>query len=154
MKKLISVVTVVVMTMSCTTAQAQPGYERNQDHNNDYAQQSFDYYPSANVYFDNSCNRYIYNNGRSWLSVNFLPFGFSIGNSPRYQVYSNYGSEIWRDNDMHRSKYCRHDNDYRNNDRDYRDNDRDYRNNDRGDWRRDRHRHWNRGRGYDRRYYN
>ena len=145
MKKLISVVTVIAVIMSFTTTQvkAQSPYERNRDYNNDSRQQSFDYYPSSNVYYDGSCNRYIYNNGRSWLTVNFLPFGFSIGNSPHYQVYCNNGSEIWRDNDMHRNKYCRQQ-------------DNDYRYDDRRDWNRDRNRnrdrYWHRERRYERRY--
>lgn len=83
---------------SCTTAhvQVEPGYHRHQ--------QSFYYYPSANVYFDGSCNRYIYNNGGSWISASILPRGVYIENSPRYSVSYN-GPEIWRDNDLHRKRY-------------------------------------------------
>jgi hypothetical protein len=70
------------------------------------APHSYYYYPSANVYFDGSCNRYIYQNGRSWVTASILPSGIFIGNEPRVQVYYN-GPEVWRDNDRHRSLYYR-----------------------------------------------
>jgi hypothetical protein len=69
-------------------------------------QQSFYYYPNANVYYDVSCNRYIYNNGGSWLSVNVLPANIYLGNSPRFTVYHR-GPQVWLDNAFHVRNYYR-----------------------------------------------
>lgn len=69
-------------------------------------QQSFYYYPDANVYYDLSCGRYIYNNGYAWVSVNVLPEGFFLGNAPRVMVYHN-GPRVWMDNAIHINAYNR-----------------------------------------------
>src|ERR1700757_5246421 len=53
----------------------------------DVQQQGYYYYPDANVYYDPSCNHYIYNDGYGWLTVNVLPFNIRIGNLPRFMVY-------------------------------------------------------------------
>ena len=68
-------------------------------------QQGFYYYPDANVYFDPSCNRYIYNNDGAWLSVNVLPRGFYLGGA-RYMVYHR-GPQVWLDNPIHIRNYYR-----------------------------------------------
>lgn len=102
MKKLLAMATVVVVLLSCTTSRVSMPYERNPN----YSQRSFYYYPSANVYYDGSCNNYLYQNGRSWVSASVLPRGYYIGNQPRYQVYYR-GPEVWRDNDRHRNMYYR-----------------------------------------------
>ena len=102
MKYLITMVAVVAALISCSTSrvQTEPIYTYHRD------MQSFYYYPSANVYYDGSCNRYIYNHGGSWITTSILPVGVYIGNSPRYQVYYR-GAEIWRDNQLHRNTYFR-----------------------------------------------
>ena len=103
MKNLLMVLTVIAVMTSCTTTrvQTQPGYESY-----NRVRQSFYYYPSANVYFDGSCNRYIYNRGGSWITASVLPSDIFIGNEKRYQVYYN-GPEVWRDNQAHRNTYYR-----------------------------------------------
>ena len=67
-------------------------------------QQSFYYYPDANVYYDNSCQHYIYNNGAGWQTVNALPYGLLPAASSRVLVYHN-GPKVWLDNSMHRDNY-------------------------------------------------
>jgi hypothetical protein len=67
-------------------------------------QQSFDYYPDANVYYDNSCNRYIYYDGGAWLTVNVLPQGISLLGLPRFRVFHR-GPQVWLDNAFHRNYY-------------------------------------------------
>jgi hypothetical protein len=62
--------------------------------------QSFDYYPDANVYYDNSCGRYIYNDGGVWVTVNTLPVGISLYGAPCYRVYHR-GPQVWLDNAFH-----------------------------------------------------
>lgn len=80
-------------------AYSQPQYAPNND-------QSFYYYPDANVYYDMNCNKYIYNNGRSWLTVNVLPANICLTNAPRYMVYHR-GPQVWLDNPMHVRNYYR-----------------------------------------------
>jgi hypothetical protein len=97
MKILFGIITVIALATSCTT-----------NHVTEYpyrAPQTYYYYPSANVYYDGGRSCYIYNNGHSWITAAVLPYGFSIGND-RVQVYYN-GSEVWRDNERHRSLYYR-----------------------------------------------
>lgn len=102
MKILLGVITVITMASSCTTSHVQTEYpDRNYR-----SQQSFYYYPSANVYFDGSCNRYIYNNGRRWETAAYLPSGIYIGKEPRVMVYYN-GADVWRNNQQHRNLYYR-----------------------------------------------
>jgi hypothetical protein len=62
--------------------------------------QSFDYYPDANVYYDNTSNQYIYNNDGAWLTVNVLPSWISLYGSPCYRVYHR-GPQVWLDNAIH-----------------------------------------------------
>jgi hypothetical protein len=69
-------------------------------------QQSFEYYPDANVYYDNSCNRYIYNNGGAWVTVNALPVGISLYGAPYYRVYHR-GPQVWLDNAIHMRSFYR-----------------------------------------------
>jgi len=69
-------------------------------------EQSFYYYPDANVYYDINYNRYIYYNGSAWLTVNTLPAGIFIGHSPRVMVYHN-GPRVWMDNAIHFNAYRR-----------------------------------------------
>ena len=59
---------------------------------------------SANMYYDRSCNQYIYQRGRSWITSSFLPPGVYLDNSPRYPVYY-YGPDVWKDNSLHQSRY-------------------------------------------------
>jgi hypothetical protein len=72
----------------------QPQYTQPADPQYD---QSFDYYPDANIYYDNTCNHYIYNNGGAWLTVNVLPAGISLYGAPCYRVYHR-GPQVWLDN--------------------------------------------------------
>jgi hypothetical protein len=81
----------------------QPQYTQPVDPQYD---QSFDYYPDANVYYDNTCNRYIYNNGGAWLTVNVLPAGISLYGAPCYRVYHR-GPQIWLDNAIHFRNFYR-----------------------------------------------
>jgi hypothetical protein len=67
-------------------------------------QQSFDYYPDANVYYDNSCDRYIYYDGGAWITVNVLPQGISLFGLPRFRVFHR-GPQVWLDNAFHRNYY-------------------------------------------------
>jgi hypothetical protein len=71
-----------------------------------YGDQSFYYYPGANVYYDINCNRYIYNNGYGWLTVNVLPPSIYLGNAPRYMVYHR-GPQVWLDNPIHVRNFYR-----------------------------------------------
>jgi len=113
-----------------TTAKAQTAYDDQYNNNQSYNdqqnsynqpqqyysepapvpapnyQQSFYYYPDANVYFDLSCNRYIYFDGNAWLYANTLPTGIFIGRSPRFLVYHN-GPRVWMDNAIHINNYRR-----------------------------------------------
>ncbi|HMC99938.1 MAG TPA: hypothetical protein VKH37_07290 [Ferruginibacter sp.] len=90
----------VSILTSCSTSRETSRVEYSRR-----APQSYYYYPSANVYYDGSCSRYIYNNGRSWVTASILPSGFSIGND-RVQINYN-GADVWRDNDRHRRDYYR-----------------------------------------------
>jgi len=72
---------------------------------NQYAnQQSYYYYPDANVYYDPTYNDYMYNNGSAWLTVNVLPYNIRLGGLPRFMVYHR-GPQVWLDNGYHRSYY-------------------------------------------------
>jgi hypothetical protein len=94
-----------------TVAKAQTAYDDQQyaytqPNDNGYAQpvpnnqQSFYYYPNSNVYYDINCNRYIYNNGYGWATVNALPANIRLTNEPRYMVYHR-GPQVWLDNPIH-----------------------------------------------------
>ncbi|UAY51451.1 hypothetical protein [Ferruginibacter albus] len=95
-----------------STVKAQTAYNDqyyNNQYNNGYnqscdQQQSFYYYPSANVYYNPFANNYSYNNGRGWLTVNVLPAGISVYNAPRYTVYHR-GPQVWLDNPVHIKNY-------------------------------------------------
>jgi len=69
-----------------------------------YGDQSFYYYPDANVYYDVNCNKYIYNNGGGWLTVNVLPSNICLTNIPRFTVYHR-GPQVWLDNAVHMRNY-------------------------------------------------
>ena len=106
MKNLTGLAMVVIILMSCSAShvQTQSPYPQNGRYNDIQARRSFDYYPSANMYYDRSCNQYIYQRGRSWITSSFLPPGVYLDNSPRYPVYY-YGPDVWRDNSLHQSRY-------------------------------------------------
>jgi hypothetical protein len=73
---------------------------------NQYAQpQGYYYYPDANVYYNPTCNNYIYYNGASWLTVGVLPYNIRLGGLPRMMVYYR-GPQVWLDNNIHRSYYA------------------------------------------------
>ena len=109
MKTLFPFIAVISTLISCSTSRS---YESDYPNR---SQQSFYYYPSANVYYDGGHRCYAYNNGRNWVTAAVLPSGFSIGND-RVQVYYN-GSDVWRDNDRHRKAYCKPSYDDRRDDR-------------------------------------
>jgi hypothetical protein len=69
-----------------------------------YNEQSFYYYPGANVYYDPAYNDYMYYNGAAWLTVNALPYNIRIGGLPRMLVYHR-GPQVWLDNRFHRAGY-------------------------------------------------
>ena len=164
MKKITVMVGVVIVLMSCSAGrvQSQPTYDRNDErydncnnngydnrNNNGYDNQSqrgFDFFPSANVYFDISFNRYWFMRGGTWASSPFLPPGIMINRNQCQRVYYN-GPDVWRDNNRHRDRWCRNDNNGYNRSNDWEDNDGRYgnRRNDRRYDRRDGR--WNRGRG-------
>ncbi|HTB52789.1 MAG TPA: hypothetical protein VK718_08435 [Ferruginibacter sp.] len=87
-------------------APAQQYTQQNQyPPSNQYSdQQSFYYYPDANVYYDPACNHYMYNDGANWLTVNVLPWNIRIGGLPRILVYHR-GPQVWLDNRIHRGYY-------------------------------------------------
>ncbi len=88
-----------------------PGYQTyNQpsqyDQQPQTTQQDIYSYPEANVYYDPSCNNYIYNNGSSWLAVKILPRNIYSGISSRFVVHHN-GPRVWMDNAIHMNAYRR-----------------------------------------------
>lgn len=141
---------VITVLMSCSAGrvQSQPAYDRYDDRNNNgynnQSQRGFDFFPSANVYFDIGFNRYWYMRGGSWVSAPFLPPGIMINRNQCQRVYYN-GSDVWRDNNRHRDRWCRNDNYGYNRGNDWDD---DRYGNQRNDRRYDRRDgRWNRGRG-------
>ena len=117
----------VLMSFSAGRVQSQPTYDRNDDrydnrYNNGYNNQSqrgFDFFPSANVYFDISFNRYWFMRGGTWASSPFLPPGIMINRNECQRVYYN-GPDVWRDNNRHRDRWCRNDNNGYNRSNDWR----------------------------------
>lgn len=67
-------------------------------------QQSFYYYPQANVYYNVASHQYLYPRNGVWVSVATPHFSFSFSNMPHETVYYD-GPEIWMENRVHISRY-------------------------------------------------
>ncbi len=67
-------------------------------------QQSFYYYPRANVYYNPAARQYMYPRNGVWVSVSTPNFGFSFSNMPHEVVYYD-GPEVWLQNSAHIARY-------------------------------------------------
>lgn len=65
------------------------------------------YYPSANIYYNDTSGDYWYYDDPSttWTTVKTLPSTYVINDkTPRYEVWYD-GTDVWKDNATHLKKY-------------------------------------------------
>lgn len=99
MKKIFLGLSLLMAGAFLTTAYAQASQNQNQ------TRVKFFYYPSSNIYYNESTSEYWYNSGNKWVLVKTLPGSIVIEEHPaKYTVYYN-GADVWKDNDTHKTKY-------------------------------------------------
>jgi hypothetical protein len=107
MKKIIVAMTILFAAGISTGASAQQTQQTQQTQPAQTSQTiKYYYYPSSNVYYNESTGEYLYYNDAdaSWTTVKTLPSTIVLEQTPRYEIQYN-GTDVWKDNAEHIKKY-------------------------------------------------
>ena len=106
MKKVIASVA-FVLTLGLVQTQAQSTDSSTQSTQSDTSRIKYEYYPEANVYYNDVSRNYWYYDSASsqWQSAAQLPSSYSINERSKKNTFYYNGGDVWKDNAKHMKTY-------------------------------------------------